>query len=171
MKRFEVVPRRSTVLIGARSTMGPITFESRNVTGTIDAVMLDGAICADPYPRATLRVDLTELRSGNELYDAELRRRIDTRRFPTCILDLHHTERLGGRRYALAGDLTFHDTTRPLEGSAEVDLIEENRLTVIGDKTIDIRDFDVPAPSILMLKIYPEVRVQIFIEATAEDPT
>jgi polyisoprenoid-binding protein YceI len=171
VKRFDVVPQRSTVLIGARSTMGPITFESRALTGRIDAVMLDGAVCADPFPRATLEVDLTQLRSGNELYDAELRRRIDTRRFPTCTLDLHRTARLGDRRYSLSGDLTFHDTTRTLEGSAEVDIVDEHRLTVIGDKTIDIRDFDVPAPSILLLKIYPEVRVQIFVEAVAEGPT
>lgn len=167
--RFRIVEERSTVLIGARSTMGPIGFESRAVCGEIRARIVDGEVDHKCKPSASLDVGLQDLRSGNELYDAELRRRIEVAVHPTCHLELIETELLGDRRYALAGDLTFHDTTRPVEGSVEVEAPNDRTLLVVGEKTIDIRDFDIAAPSILMLKIYPDVRVQMFLEATIDE--
>ena len=40
----------------------------------------------DELTTATVIVPTEGLRSGNEIYDAELRRRIDARRFPEVVL-------------------------------------------------------------------------------------
>ncbi len=159
---FRIDGSRSSVRVGSRSTMGPITFESRAISGDIRFGMTDGWI----DPSATLDVGLQELRSGNDLYDAELHRRIDVTRFPTCHLELRHSQLLGGTRFVLTGDMTFHGITRELQGSAEVESPDEQRLLIVGEKTVDIRDFDLPAPTVMLLKIYPDVRVQMFLEAT-----
>lgn len=165
---YHIDAERSTVLIAARSTMGPIAFESQSISGAIEAAVIDGVVDPSRPPTASLEIRLDELRSGNELYDAELRRRIDTQRFPTCQLELRAADQLSGRRYALTGALTFHGTTGEVQGSVEAESPRPGRLLVIGEKTIDIRDFDIAAPSILMLKIYPDVRVQMFLEAAAD---
>ena len=149
--------------------MGPIAFETRSIVGEISAQVDDGVVDPTVSPNATIDIGLGELRSGNELYDAELRRRIEAIRYPTCHLELTAAALLGDHRYSLAGELTFHDTTKSVQGSVEVEAPDQRRLLVIGEKTIDIRDFNVAAPSILMLKIYPDVRVQMFLEATADD--
>lgn len=166
--RYRIAPERSTVLVGARSTMGPIAFETRSIHGVVSATVIDGVIDPSEPPTGSIDIGLGGLRSGNELYDAELRRRIEATRYPECHLELTAASLLGDRRYALSGDLTFHDTTRPVQGSVEVEAPDPGRLLVIGEKTIDIRDFDISAPSILMLKIYPDVRVQMFLEATVD---
>ncbi len=150
--------------------MGPITFETRAVTGSITVGWLDGRVDGPldggVEPAAMLDIGLRELRSGNDLYDAELHRRIHVTRFPVCHLELRGCQLLGGTRYALTGDMTFHGVTRELHGSAEVESPDDERLLIVGEKTVDIRDFDLPAPTVMLLKIYPDVRVQMFLEAT-----
>jgi len=39
---------------------------------------------------------------------------------------------------------------------------------VQGDHVVDIRDFDIESPTVLMLRIYPDVRVQLQVEAERE---
>ena len=43
------------------------------------------------------------------------------------------------------------------------------RLVVTGEQVFDIRDFDVPSPTVLMLRIYPDVRVHLHVEAELEE--
>ena len=67
----------------------------------------------------------------------------------------------------MTGDITFHGTTRTLSGSVTVTL-DDGRILVAGEEDLDIRDFGMTAPRMLMLKIYPEVRARLHVEATAE---
>ncbi len=163
---YRIVADGSSVRVGSRSTMGVITFESHAVTGSITVDVVDGRLDPDSSPAGSLDVDLRELRSGNDLYDAELHRRIDVARHPVCHVRLVRARLLGMRRFALEGELTVHGSTRSIEGSVEVEVPDEHRLLVVGEKTIDMRDFGLPAPNIMLLKIYPDVRVQMFLEAT-----
>jgi hypothetical protein len=39
-------------------------------------------------------------------------------------------------------------------------------LHVVGEHVFDIRDFDVAAPTVLMFRIYPDVRLELQLEAT-----
>ena len=165
--QFRIDGPRSSVRVGCRSTMGPITFETRALAGDIRVRTAAGRIESGPDTTATLDVGLQELRSGNDLYDAELRRRIDVTRFPVCHLELRRSQLLGGTRFALFGAMTFHGITRDLQGSAEVESPDDDRLLIVGEKTVDIRDFDLPAPTVMLLKIYPDVRVQLFLEASS----
>lgn len=162
---FTIDSERSTVLVQARSSMGPIVFEAREIRGTIEASVVDGAI-DDGDVRAHLEVAMQSLRSGNDLYDGELRRRIDSRRHPTCRLELTRA-RAGTGRIDVEGEMTFHGQTRTITGGVEVEAASADQLLVTGTKELDIRDFGIPAPGILMVKIYPDVQVQIFVVARA----
>lgn len=168
LARYVISTEHSTALVAARSSVGPIVFEARELTGQVEVDVVEGKVVLDRGPSAYLEVDLESLRSGNDLYDAEMRRRIDTRRFPRCLIELARTDPLGDNRFTLVGNLTFHGTAREIRGTVEVEVANGNRLVITGERTIDIRDFDLPAPSILMLKIYPEVQVKLFLEARVQ---
>jgi PadR family transcriptional regulator PadR len=86
--RFIVVPERSAVLVEARSTVGPITFGALGITGFVECQTTGHGISPGEHTRARLEVPVEQLRSGNGLYDAELLRRIDARRFPIAALEL-----------------------------------------------------------------------------------
>jgi DNA-binding PadR family transcriptional regulator len=163
---FSLVPDRSAVLIDVRSTVGPISFGTVGLSGTINAGVIDGVVSTEVPPSGSLTIDVTGLNSGNGLYDAELLRRIDARRFPTARVELRKCAPSGvGSRYRLAGELTFHGVTRPAEGTVHVEAISDRRLIITGEQVFDIRDFEVPSPTVLMLRIYPDVRVRLHAEA------
>ncbi len=168
--RYRLVPQRSVVLIEARSSVGPITFGAAGVTGEVEAVIIDG--CVDPAaaPSARLEIDVSRLRSGNSLYDAELMRRVDARRYPTMLLDLRSCASLGGSgRYRLGGDVHFHGVTTALDGTVAVET-RADTIVVRGEQLIDIRDFGIASPTALMLRIYPDVIVKLHVEAICDRP-
>lgn len=169
MTRYVVEAASSTLLVTARSSMGPIAFETSDLAGWLEVAVAGSEVSADDLtPSAVLEVRLTTLRSGNDLYDAELRRRIDARRFPTCTLKLDRTTPLSEGHFSLGGTITFHGATKPLTGTVDVEVLDEDRLSVVGVKELDLRDFDLEPPGMLMMKIYPEVQVQLFIAAVAD---
>jgi len=166
LSSFEVDPERSAVLIDVRSTVGPLSFGTLGVTGTIQAAFADGLLRTDIPPSGCLRIDVSGLNSGNRLYDAELLRRIDARGYPAAFVELHQCALSGpGARYRLAGELTFHGVTRLAEGTVTVDAVSDRRLVITGEQVFDIRDFAVPSPTMLMLRIFPDVRVHLHAEA------
>jgi hypothetical protein len=166
--RFVVQPERSVVAIQARSSVGPIEWEASGAEGWVDAEVADGCIDTSVPPKAHLELSVRNLQSGNNLYDAELMRRIDARRHPVTTVEL--TQARGeANRYQLVGNVTFHGVTRQLRGSVEASVEPSGELLVAGEQTFDIRDFRVPSPTILMLKIFPDVRVRLRLAALRED--
>jgi DNA-binding PadR family transcriptional regulator/polyisoprenoid-binding protein YceI len=168
-RRYQLVPERSVVLVEARSTVGPISFGALGVTGVVDVDVDDGGIVAGSRPTALIEVPVSALRSGNRLYDAELLRRIDAVCYPTVRLELHHGVALGvDDRYRLEGSATVHGVTRPVTGTVVVQLSPDDHLDVSGDQVFDIRDFGIESPTVLMLRIYPDVTVRLHIEAICD---
>jgi PadR family transcriptional regulator PadR len=164
--RFEIVPARSAVLVEARSTVGPLTFGAMGLAGAIEAVVRDGRLSADATTTADVVVPADALRSGNEIYDAELRRRIDARRYPNVTLVLRECHRGGSPdQYRVSSDVTIHGVTRRLEGTLVMSQPGEGVVSVTGEQVVDIRDFDIASPTVLMLRIYPDVVVRLYLEA------
>jgi polyisoprenoid-binding protein YceI len=149
-----------------RSTVGPLSFGPLGVTGTIHAAFVDGMLRTDIAPSGHMTIDVAGLNSGNRLYDAELLRRIDARSYPTATVDLRECALSGpGSRYRLAGELTFHGVTRLAQGTVSIEALSSRRLVIAGDQVFDIRDFAIPSPTVLMLRIFPDVRVHLHAEA------
>jgi DNA-binding PadR family transcriptional regulator len=169
-RRFRLVAERSVVLIEVRSSVGPISFGAIGLAGVLEADVERGALRPGSRPSAHVEIAVNGLRSGNSLYDAELMRRIDARHFPTANLDLTDATAVGGaNRFRLAGKMSFHGVTREVEGAVAVDVVDDRQLVVTGEQVFDIRDFDVPSPTVLMLRIYPDVRVRLHVEARLEE--
>lgn len=165
---FVIDPASSALLVAARSSVGPVEFATTAVSGTADvAVTPDGLDVGQP-PIATLLVPVDSLTSGNALYDAEVRRRLDARRFPTIRAELRAARALDEHRWALTGDLTIHGTTCALSGTADVRLVEGDRLLVHGEQVVDMRDFGIALPTALMLRIFPDCTIRFRFEAVRE---
>ncbi len=170
MGRFVLDPERSAVLIDARSTVGPICFSTTGVQGSLYAAMGDGGVSTEIPPTGWLTIDMTRLSSGNKLYDAELHRRINSRRFPTAKVELTEcAPSAPGWRYHLRGELTFHGITRRTEGTVRMESASDDRIVISGEQAFDIRDFALPSPTMLMFRIFPDVRVRLYAEAERSD--
>ena len=170
MRHFVLDPERSAVLIDARSTVGPICFGTTGVNGSLCATIGHAGVSTDIPPTGWLTIDMTRLSSGNKLYDAELQRRINSRRYPTAKVELKEcTPSAPGSRYRLRGELTFHGITRRTEGTVRIESASDDRIVISGEQAFDIRDFALPSPTMLMLRIFPDVRVRLYAEAERSD--
>jgi hypothetical protein len=169
--RFEFDAARSCVWVDARSNLHPIHTETRGLQGWVEVVLLPGGELDLSIPvTGELAVSVDRLTSGNKLYDRELKRRMDARNFPTItgtITSFRPTEESG--RYLVGGDLSFHGRTRNFEHDMTIDVREGSRIELKGDYVFDIREFNMKPPSMLMLKVYPEVavRVELFGHVTS----
>jgi PadR family transcriptional regulator PadR len=168
---FEVVPEQSAIMIRARSNVGTIEFGTTGLRGRLEAVVREGSLVARSRVAGRLEVDIGALTSGNSLYDAELRRRVDARAYPVAVLELDDARPLSADRFEVGGRLTFHGASSALDGAVGVTVLGTQRLVVSGEKVIDIRDFQLAAPTMLMLRIYPDVRVFLHLEAEAVPTT
>lgn len=168
MTRYRIDPQRSTVSIEARSSLHPIHGEASGLEGYFDAELNDGARADAVTPSARIELELDALKSGNGLYDREMMRRADARRYPTIVGELKELTPLGDGRYRVKGDLTFHGVTREVEGDVNVK-VADGKLEMEGEQTFDIRDFDMQPPKILMLKVHPDVNVRLHLVADSEE--
>lgn len=165
-----IATERSFVRIHARSNVGPIDFNSSEVTGDVSVQLTQGAIDLSAPPTASLSLFVASLSSGNDLYDAELRQRLHGQRYPQIKAQLSGAKALSGGRFAVDGHLTIHGTTRTLGGTVQITLTDHPRLFVEGEQVVDMRDFDIRLPNALMLRIYPDVLVRFRLEAEPEVP-
>ena len=167
LTHFALVPERSTIVVAARSSVGPINFTGQGPVGDFACVVAGDQIDLSTPPAGSMTLQVAELSSGNAVYDAELARRIDARRYPTTTIALlGATSAAAEGRVELMASLDFHGVTRPVDGVVTAEVFDGERVVVTGEKVIDIRDFEIPSPQMLLLKIYPTVRVHLFLEAT-----
>ncbi len=166
---FRIRPDQAAVMLVARSSAGPITFGAVGIEGSIAAELGGGNVLTESAPRARLEIPVAKFTSGNQFYDGELLRRIDARRFPAAVVDLRRAVAVGHTgRYHVAGDLTFHGVTQPLEGTVQISFPTPDTMLVEGRQVLDMRHFGITPPGVAMLKIYPDVRVELHLEATIE---
>jgi hypothetical protein len=165
---FIVAPRRSAVLVKARANVGPISFATSDLEGLIKVAVEGEALSTEGLLEGRLTIPLHDLTSGNSLYDAELRRRIDTRRYPLATIQLCSAKRIDEtNRYELKAEMELHNVVRTISGWVSVDFQGE-AIVIRGEQTFDVRDFDLEAPATLALKIYPDVLVEMHLEAHAQ---
>ena len=60
-----------------------------------------------------------------------------------------------------AGALDFHGVTRPLEGVLRLTLLPDGEIGLKGSAELDVTDFDVQPPSLLVVKVHPQIRVEL----------
>lgn len=159
---FALDPERSRIRIEARTSVGPVAWIGTAVTGSFTATLLDGgAIDLDGPASGEVVVPITNLRSGNRVYDGELLRRIDARRFPKATVALVSAQRLSDTSVSASASVVFHGQQRSVSGTLGLVVEEDGTVAVTGDQGLDIRDFGLPAPTMLMLKVYPDVRISL----------
>lgn len=157
MTRFEFTDE-SVVEIKAKSSLHPIEGESNAVQGHVEVELGDdGTIQLEPQPVGQVEMAVDALESGHRLQDMEMRRRIEAKKYPTIRYELKETSG-GPERFTLRGTLTFHGVSQEFTEEATA-RIDGDTIYVEGEHTFNIEDFDVKAPKILKLQVYPDVLV------------
>jgi polyisoprenoid-binding protein YceI len=168
--RYDFDSDRSCVWVSGRSSLHPINTETRGITGWFEAGRRDdNSLDLDAPINGELQVAVEKLTSGNSIYDRELRRRIDARRHPTIEGRVTRIAADGAHpRYSVTGDIVFHGKTRSFEHAMDIE-IRKDEVSLTGDYVFDIREFGMQPPSMLMIRVYPEISVKIELYGTRAD--
>ena len=145
---------------------------STALTGTVDCELdKQGRPRLDRPYSATLTLPVDSLKCGNALQDREMRRRLDASRYPTITARVTQGEALSrGGRYLISARLALHGRTRAIESTVRL-RVTGTTMTVDGDQVINVKDFGVAPPRLIMLRMEPEVRVRSHIVAELQEPT
>ena len=168
--RYIIDSDRSCVWVSGRSSLHPINTETRGVTGWFEAATrTDGSLDLGQAVSGELALTVDRLTSGNQLYDRELRRRIDARLYPTIkgrltniAVDGTHPD------YVVTGDVEFHGKTRTFEHGMQIHL-DDAGVMLSGEDVFDIREFGMKPPSMLMVRVYPEISVRVELHGVRDN--
>jgi polyisoprenoid-binding protein YceI len=167
--RFRIVPERSRIWVDARSSLHPIRVATTGLRGYLDATLANGVLVDGNPTSGSIEIEADRMKSGNVLYDHELERRLEARKYPVIRGAVRDVKPLGdGQRYRVFGQLEFHGVTRSVEGEVLVRVVDDRTLEIEGERVFDLRDYALEPPRILMLKVYPEVRVRAQVIAEQE---
>jgi polyisoprenoid-binding protein YceI len=162
LTRYTLDSVRSCIWVSGRSSLHPINTETRGITGWFEAATrTDGSLDLDQHVSGELELAVERLTSGNQLYDRELRRRMDARRFPTIAGRLTHIALHGAHPdYMVTGEVSFHGKTRTFSHEMQIESHDEG-IALTGEDVFDIREFGMKPPSMLMVRVYPEISVKV----------
>ena len=162
LTRYTLDSVRSCVWVSGRSSLHPINTETRGITGWFEAATrADGSLDLDQHVSGELELAVERLTSGNQLYDRELRRRMDAKRFPTIAGRLTHIALQGAHPdYMVTGQVSFHGKTRTFAHDMQIEALDEG-IALTGEDVFDIREFGMKPPSMLMVRVYPEISVKV----------
>jgi hypothetical protein len=158
--RYDVASQDSSLTIEARSTLHAVRATAAGLTGYVVAGWNpDGSLAAAPAPIVHVEFPLDQVRSGNPMQDREMRRLVDAGRFPKASGDLRSVELIAPPgRYRASGEITLVGRTRTYGG--EFTMSGDGEIvTLEGEFSIDIRDFGLKPPSLLILKVDPVLRL------------
>jgi len=167
---FKIDPGRSRVSIDARSSVHPLHASTLGLEGYVELTFgADGELDLSAEVSGMVSLRAERLSSGNSLEDREMKRRIDTRRYPTIdgrLVALRPAGEDGA--YLVEGEVSFHGVSRPKEDKMTIRALDERTVSLRGSSRFDIREWGMEPPRILMLRVEPEVDVEIDVIAVKE---
>ncbi len=166
LERYAVSPSDSWATFEGRSSLHGLKGKAVGLGGYVEANWNDdGSLATTPAPRMHLDIPVANLRSGNAMFDRETWKLIDSNRFPRIAADLRELQAaLGPNRYRAGGDVTLAGRSRKYDGELTFAHDEDN-VTIDGELRIDIRDFGLKPPNLLIIKVDPVVKAVLHLVA------
>jgi polyisoprenoid-binding protein YceI len=164
---FRIVPAESRVWFDADAPLHSFRGVTQQVTGAFTLQHTSPLRIAD----ARVIIAAASFETGNSARDADMRQDfLEVARFPT--IEFTVTDLLVIRPVVdgmswdvvMQGQLTVHGTTRKVRIPASVDLTTA-RLTVRGQVRLDMRDYQIRVPRLLLVPMSSEVLVGFDIVA------
>jgi polyisoprenoid-binding protein YceI len=164
--RFRVNTAQTTVGVGLRINLHPSHINANALSGTIECEVDEkGQPRLDQPYSAELTLPVEAIKSGNGIQDREMRRRFDVGRYPTITARVSHGEALeGAGHYRAVAQLTMHGQTREISGEIQL-TVDGTTMTIEGQQVINVKDFGIDPPRLIILKVEPDVDLQVHIVA------
>lgn len=167
MPRFRIDSARSTIDIDLKVNLHASHIRATGLTGSIECELdAHGRPRLDRPYSGRFSLPVNSIKSGNTLQDLEMRRRLDASRYPRISAQVTDgaliDEKLG--RYRATAKLTIHGRTREIEGEVRL-RVEGGAIIADGKQVINMKDFDIDPPNLIILRVDPELLIRAHVVA------
>ena len=164
--RYSVSRTDSVLTFAAKSTLHAVNGKNTMLDGYIEAGLNeDGKLIFDPLPVMHLDFLVEQLRSGNTVLDQQMWKLIDSKRFPRITADLRTLVPTDAPfRFTGTGDITLSGRVKRYAGDIAFS-VRGTDLIFEGDLDVDIRDFGLTPPNLLIIRVDPVVKVHLHLVA------
>jgi polyisoprenoid-binding protein YceI len=158
--QFRLAPAESRVWFDADARLHSFRGETQQLTGSFSLRLSSPPQLAD----AAVSIDAASLDTGNRDRDADMRDLLEVGRFPTIefrvveLLTPQPAASAASWDLVLQGKLTVHGITRDVKVPTTVSLAAE-RVTARGRIHLDMRDYNIRVPRLLLIPMKSEVLV------------
>jgi polyisoprenoid-binding protein YceI len=159
MTRFSVVTHRSRVEVVVKVTLQRFHLKSEQVRGAFDADVDEQGAIRSPEMSGRMKVRSDSLKSGNRLFDRDMNKMLETRKYSEITGEILGAEPNGDGDYAIRGRLYLHGMSEDVTGVARVIEAGPDHALFEGKMTIDFTHFNLDPPKLLVLKVIPELEV------------
>jgi polyisoprenoid-binding protein YceI len=156
-KSYEAIKGESSLTYVLRHPMHLIKGVNRDFECTVD--LTEDTVSS--VIRVSSRVG--DFDSGNSSRDSHALEAVEAMKFPRVTF-ASRTVRRDSAGYTVAGDLTFHGVTRPVEMRV-VPGEAKDRITIKGAFTIKLSDYGVKPPGVLFVKIKDDMTLRFDLAA------
>ena len=168
MSTYVIQSSLSTLEIEAMTNLFPIHGRASELIGEFEAQFEDGKLSLAPMPYMRIVVPVSQLVSGNDALDREMRSLVSSQREPNIVAYLRQLRPLGddGHFHAV-GEISIRGSMQSYEGDLSVRLTGE-RVMISGEQRMDIRRFALTPPRVPFFKIEPDFLVRFRVTADKE---
>ena len=159
--QFHIVPSESRVWFDADAPLHSFCGQTQDLSGAFTLQQTSPPQISE----AKVVIDAASLKTGNSERDADMRRDfLEVARFPTIDFRVEAVQAApfaGGEAswdVVLHAQLTVHGVTRSVQVPASVDLTA-GRVTARGQIHLDMRDFNIRVPRVLLIPMKSQVLV------------
>lgn len=150
-----------TLSFDGRATLGDFIGKTDSVSGT----MTGGASLAQV--RGSVFAPVTSLVTGNGKRDKDLRKSMESDKYPTIRFDLDETQVLhqgpDSTTVRLGGRLTIHGVEKSVAPVARLEFQPGGGMTLVTDFPVDLNDYQIGGLSKMLglLKMHPDIVVHV----------
>jgi hypothetical protein len=116
-------------------------------------------------------VPIAPIETGIDLRDRHLRELLEAEKFPAAVLrvarsELNFPKDREAAEGTARGELTLHGRSRPVEIRYRAEMVAFGITKIRGSVQLDMRDFEIHAPSYFGVTVAPEVQVELELAVT-----
>ena len=157
-RTYRISKDRSRIWAEVRATLQTLEVQANDFQGTFQIGIADGGIAAGVAPEGSFELDVRMLHGPNRLFDVDLMKFLEARKYPTISGSPREIVPSGGA-YRVRGDLQMHGEKAPVEGTVSVLEWGERELRLRGEMEVKLETFRLKPRRLLMLKVDPTLRI------------
>jgi len=155
----------SHVTIFGESNVRAVVEKASGLSGYVDATWWGDRLVPGTPAFLHLEIPVARLTSGDHAHDNEFRRLLSSRSFPNIVTEVRNPTPLETpNRFAARYNVGVRGTTRVVHGELEMRQ-RDGRVSIDGEETIDLRDFDIRPPQWLWFRLSPQIRFSMHVVA------